>query len=154
MGNFVGEVTSPVVGATDGNYEIVPGDLLVYTSGSNAVQPANSITHGANEAADQQAVHDKFLGVALTTAHASGGAANIRLGVNGVFNMIASGSITFGSMVGTVTTGSSIENQKVKTVTNKKYAIGTAQSSAADGERVQVRINSVVFDDGRVAIAS
>src|SRR5262249_2090642 len=104
--------------------------------------------------ADQQAVHDKFLGVSHTTAHADGNPTKLRAAVNGVFNMIASGTIQFGSLVGTVTTGSNIESRKVKTVTNKKYAIGTPPSSGTDGQNVQVRIASVIFDDGRVAIAS
>ena len=154
MGNFVGEATSPVITNSDGNYEITPGDLLVYTSAADVAQPASSVPHGASEAADQQAVHDKFLGVAQTTVHADGQPIKLRAAVNGVFNMVASGAIQFGSLVGTVTTGTMIENRKVKTVTNKKYAIGTAQSSATDGQNVQVRIVSVIFDDGRVAIAT
>jgi hypothetical protein len=154
MGNFIGEVTSPVLVNADGNFEIAPGDLLVYTSGSDSVAPASSVAHGASEAADQQAVHDKFLGVAHTTAHADGTPTKLRAALSGVFNMIASGTIQFGSLVGTVTTGTNIESRKVKTVTNKKYAIGTAQSGATDGQNVQVRIASVIFDDGRVAIAS
>lgn len=154
MGNFIGEVTAPVITNTDGNYEIAPGDLLVYVSNLDVAQPPSGITHGASEAADQQAVHDKFLGVAQTMAHADGNSIKVRVALNGVFNMVASGAISFGSLVGTVTTGTTIESHKVKTVTNKKYAIGTAQSNAADGGNVQVRINSVIFDDGRVAIAS
>src|SRR5262245_57393026 len=135
MGNFIGEVTMPVISNSDGNFEIAPGDLLVYTSNVDMVQPPSSITHGASEAVDQQAVHDKFIGVSQTTAHANGSPAKVRVAVNGVFNMIASGAIPFGSLVGTVTTGTTIENHKVKVVTNKKYAIGTAQSNAVDGGR-------------------
>jgi hypothetical protein len=154
MGNFIGEVTSPVITNTDGNYEIAPGDLLVYVSNLDVAQPPSSIAHGASEAVDQQAVHDKFLGVAQTTAHDDGHPIKIRVAPNGVFNMVASGAITFGSLVGTVTTGTVIESSKAKTVTNKKYAIGTAQNNAVDGGNVQVRISSIIFEDGRVAIAS
>jgi hypothetical protein len=92
--------------------------------------------------------------VAQTTAHADGNPTKVRVALNGVFNMVASGAISFGSLLGTVTSGTAIESQQVKTVTNKNYAIGTAQSNAVDGGNVQVRINSVIFDDGRVAIAS
>jgi hypothetical protein len=60
MGNFIGEVTAPVITNSDGNYEIAPGDLLVYVSNLDVAQPPAGITHGASEAADQQAVHDKF----------------------------------------------------------------------------------------------
>src|SRR5262245_54884179 len=98
MGNFIGESTSPVIVNADGNYQISPGDLLVYTSGSDAAQPVSSIAHGASEAADQQAVHDKFLGVSHTTVHADGNTTQLRAAVNGVFNMIASGAIQFGAL--------------------------------------------------------
>src|SRR5271169_1939736 len=144
MGNFIGEVTMPAITNSDGNYEIAPGDLLVYTANVDTAQPASSIAHGASEAADQQAVHDRFLGVSQTTAHNDGNPVKIRVAVNGVFNIIASGTVTFGSLVGTVTTGTIIESRKVKVVSNKKYAFGTAQSNAADGGNVQVRISSVV----------
>jgi hypothetical protein len=154
---YHGGDTSPVImQAENEGYDFFLGDLLVYVSdGPNFVLAVgDGITHSTTANADQQAVHDRFCGVAAEAVIDSenGGtpSPDIRVHTHGRHRFTASGTITRGDLVGAVynsTTGL-IENQTVQTVTNEKYAIGVAVADAVSGGIAVVEIISTQFWGG------
>jgi hypothetical protein len=145
--------TSPVMLPVDSATVIELGDL-VYLDTDDA-KPAASLVDQLSEAANQEAFHDKFAGVAMQKSRA-GDTDPIRVATTGVFEFAcASGTFEVGQLFGAEeqSNGTMLENQKVDDVATTNLAIGRCAKRVNPADtRVLVDIVSSVFKGGPQAI--
>jgi hypothetical protein len=116
--------TSPVVLPVDSATVIEIGDL-VYLDTDDA-KPAGSIPDGGSEAANQEAFHDLFAGVAMQRSR-TGDTDPIRVATRGVFEFpCLSATFEVGALVGASENagGAALEDQQVEGVATANLAIG------------------------------
>ena len=116
--------TSPVVIPVDSATVIEIGDL-VYLDGDDA-KPASSQADAGTEAANQEAFHDLFAGVAMQRSRA-GDTAPIRVATRGVFEFpCPSSTFEVGALIGASENGAgnALEDQQVEGVATANLALG------------------------------
>jgi hypothetical protein len=116
--------TSPVVLPVDSATEIEIGDL-VYLDTDDA-KPSSSLADGGSEAANQEAFHDLFAGVAMQRSRA-GDTDPIRVATRGVFEFpCPSATFEVGALIGASENGAgdALLDQQVEGVATANLAIG------------------------------
>jgi hypothetical protein len=145
--------TNPVMLPVDSATVIEIGDL-VYLDTDDA-KPAAAQADQLSEAANQEAFHDRFAGVAMQKSRA-GDTDPIRVATTGVFEFAcASGTFEVGQLFGAEeqSSGTALENQKVDDVTAANLAIGRCAKRVNPADtRVLVDIVSSVLKGGPQAI--
>jgi hypothetical protein len=141
--------TNPVVAAVDAATVIEIGDLL--WQDTDDAKPAAGLSNHGTEAANQQALANAFLGVAMQRSR-SGETAPVRVATTGVFEFdCASGTFELGDLVGVDTNagGTALLNQQVAKVSDSLHAIGRiAKRQSAATTAVLVDIRSTVMTGG------
>ncbi len=141
--------TNPVVAAVDAATVIEIGDLL--WQDADDAKPASAQTDQGSETANQAALADKFLGVAMQRSR-SGETAPVRVATTGVFEMdCPSGTFELGDMVGADenAAGNALLNQQVANVAESQYAVArVAKRQPAAATSVLVDIRSTVMTGG------
>ncbi|MBN1393743.1 MAG: hypothetical protein JW959_01745 [Pirellulales bacterium] len=141
--------TNPVVAAVDSGTIIEIGDL-VWQDADDA-KPASDITDQGSETANQEALADAFLGVAMQRSR-NGDDAPIRVATTGVFEFdCPSGTFELGDLVGADenAAGDALLNQQVDKVAAAAYAIGRiAKRQAASVTSVLIDVRSTVMTGG------
>jgi hypothetical protein len=141
--------TNPVVASVDSATVIEIGDLV--WQDTDDVKPATSETNHGSKAANQEALADVFLGVAMQRSR-SGDTAPIRVATTGVFEFdCASGTFELGDMIGADENAAhnGLLNQQVAKVTLSKYAVGrVAKRQSVAGTSVLVDVRSTVMTGG------
>lgn len=140
--------TNPVL-VPAGGAAIEIGDLVYQTSG--ALQPAALLADLGTKAANQEALHDAFVGVAMQ-ASPDGETAPIRVATSGVFEFEC-GATTFvvGDLLGVDEngTGDELLSQTLVKVATCNLAVGRCVRAAASAvTRVLVEIDSTVVRGG------
>jgi hypothetical protein len=116
--------TSPIVLAVDSATVIEIGDL-VYLDTDDA-KPASSQADAGSEAANQEAFHDVFAGVAMQRSRA-GDTRPIRVATRGVFEFpCPSSTFEVGALIGASENGAGngLEDQQVEGVATANLAVG------------------------------
>ncbi|QGJ71061.1 Hypothetical protein PBC10988_27640 [Planctomycetales bacterium 10988] len=146
--------THPVMAAIDEATVVEIGDLL-YLDTDDA-KPAASLSDQGSEAANQEAFHDGFLGVAMQHSP-SGRAEEIRVATSGIFEFASPSSIfELGQLIGIDenASGDGLLSQTVAPVANPNLAIGRcAQRHSSSSTKVLVAIESTVLTGGPQAAA-
>ncbi len=141
--------TNPVVAAVDSDTVIEIGDLL--WQDTDDAKPASDITDQGTETANQTALADAFLGVAMQRSR-SGDTAPVRVAATGVFEFdCPSGTFELGDLVGADENagGDALLNQQVDSVAAAAYAIGRiAKRQASAVTSVLIDIRSTVMTGG------
>jgi hypothetical protein len=141
--------TNPVVAAVDSDTIIEIGDIVVQDT--DDAKPASILPDLETEAANQAALVNIFLGVAMQRSRA-GETAPIRVATTGVFEFdCPSGTFELGDLVGADenAAGNALLNQQVAKVTSSQNAIGRiAKRQAAAATSVLVDILSTVMTGG------
>lgn len=140
--------TNPVVAAVDAATVIEIGDL-VYQEVDD-VRPASALADQGSEAANQELLADKFLGVAMQRSRA-GDTSTIRVATTGVFEFdCATGSFELGDLIGADENGAgnALLNQQVAKVTGSAGAVGRVARRAAATTSVLVDVRSTVMTGG------
>ena len=141
--------TNPVVAAVDSDTVIEIGDLL--WQDTDDAKPASDITDQGTETANQTALADAFLGVAMQRSR-SGDTAPVRVAATGVFEFdCPSGTFELGDLVGADenAAGDALLNQQVDSVAAAAYAIGRiAKRQAVAATSVLIDIRSTVMTGG------
>jgi hypothetical protein len=141
--------TNPVVAAVDAATVIEIGDLV--RQDVDDAKPASSLSNHGTQAANQQALVDTFLGVAMQRSR-SGETAPVRVATTGVFEFdCPSGTFELGDLIGAdknaANTG--LLNQQVAKVAQSSGAIGRiAKRQSAATTNVLVDIRSTVMTGG------
>lgn len=144
--------TNPVMAAVDSATVIEIGDLL-YLDTDDA-KPASSLADTTTEAGNQEAFHDKFLGVA-EQASASGDTDEIRVATAGVFEFDCPAETRqLGQLIGVdeASSGTALEDQVVDNVATANLAIGFVAKTTTT-TKVLVDIVSTVMRGGPQAMA-
>jgi hypothetical protein len=130
------------------------GDLL-YQAGGNAT-PASGLSDLGTKAANQEALHDNFLGVAMQQSP-DGSDEPIRVATAGVFEFdIASTTLALGDLLGGEENagGDELLNQTVAKVATCNLAVGRCvKKSTAATTRALVDIESTVMAGGPQVMA-
>ena len=146
--------TNPVVLPVDAATVIEIGDL-VYLDTDDA-KPASAQADQSTKAGNQEAFHDKFVGVAMQRSRA-GDTQPIRVATTGVFEFICtSGTFEVGQLFGAEeqSNGTQLENQTVDDVGTANLAIGRcARRVNPAATRVLVEIVGTVSHGGPQAMA-
>jgi len=147
--------TNPVVAAVAAETAIEIGDLLVLDAGY--AKPASDVDVGGEVPVSQEAVHDKFLGVAMQASPA-GEASEIRVASSGVFEFDqTSASVTLGARIAVAggTGNTTLAAQHVVAVADNapQLAIGRCAKQTASAPTILVAIKSTVMNDGPQAVA-
>jgi len=146
--------TSPVMLPVEEATVIEIGDLVYQVSG--AARPAGALADLGTEAANQEAFHDAFAGVAMQASPA-GVSAPIRVATTGVFEWdCLSTTAEVGDLVGADEdgTGTELMNQLVAKVATPNLAIGRcAKRLNPAGTRLLVEIVSTITLGGPQAMA-
>ncbi len=132
--------TNPVVAAVDSDTVIEIGDLL--WQDTDDAKPASDITDQGTEPANQEALADAFLGVAMQRSR-SGDTAPVRVAATGVFEFdCPSGTFELGDLIGADenAAGDALLNQQVASVATAACAIGRI------AKRQVVAVTSVLID--------
>jgi hypothetical protein len=141
--------TNPVVAAVNSETVIEIGDLVVQDV--DDAKPAAVLADQGSEVANQAALVNAFLGVAMQRSRA-GETAPIRVATTGVFEFdCPSGTFELGDMVGADenAAGTALLNQTVAKVTASAGAIGrVAKRVSPAGTTVLVNILSTVMTGG------
>ena len=141
--------TNPVVAAVDSATVIEIGDL-VYLDIDDA-KPASSLADQESETANQAALADVFLGVAMQRSR-SGDTDPIRVATTGVFEFdCPAGTFELGNLIGVDenAAGNALLDQQVDKVAAAKYAVGrVARREPAGATSVLVDIRSTVMTGG------
>jgi hypothetical protein len=141
--------TNPVVAAVDSATVIEIGDLLLQDV--DDARPASNQTAQGTEAANQEALAGKFLGVAMQRSR-SGETAPIRVATTGVFEFdCPSDTFELGDLVGADenAAGSALLNQQVAPVSANACAIGrVAKRQPTSTTSVLVDIRSTIMTGG------
>lgn len=146
--------TNPVMLPVDSATVIEIGDL-VYLDTDDA-KPASSLSDAGTPAANQEALHDAFIGVAMQ-ASVSGQTADIRVATTGVFELAcAAATFEVGDLIGGAenTAGNALEDQQAIGVATENLAIGRcAKREATASASVLVDIVGTVTRGGPQASA-
>lgn len=146
--------TNPVVLAVDSATVVEIGDLVFLET--DDARPAGSLADQSSEAANQEAFHDKFAGVAMQRSR-SGDTQPIRVATSGVFEFgCPSGTFEVGDLIGVdeAASGTQLENQVVDKVAAVNRAIGRcAKRGPVADTRVLVDIVSTVRAGGPQPVA-
>jgi hypothetical protein len=141
--------TNPVVAAVQAATTIDIGDLL-WQDTDNA-KPAAALANHGNKTANQQALAQDFLGVAMQRSR-MGDTAPVRVATTGVFEMDCAGStFELGDLVGADTdaAGDTLLNQQVAKVGRAAQAIGrAARRAASTTASVLVDVRSTIMTGG------
>jgi hypothetical protein len=141
--------TSPVMLPVDATTVIEIGDL-VYLETDDA-RPASAQADAGTEAANQEAFHDKFAGVAMQASR-NGDTQPIRVATSGVFEFdCLSATFEVGKLVGADENGggTALEKQIVAPVATANLAIGRcAKRVSPAATRVLVDIVSTMLRGG------
>jgi hypothetical protein len=144
--------TNPVMAAVDSGTVIEIGDLL-YLDTDDA-KPASALADTETEAGNQEAFHDKFLGVAEQQSR-SGDTNPIRVATAGVFEFICPAETRqLGQLIGVdeASSGTALEDQTVDNVATANLAIGYVAKTTTTAT-VLVDIVSTVMRGGPQAMA-
>lgn len=141
--------TSPVMLPVDATTVIEIGDL-VYLETDDA-RPASVQADAGTEAANQEAFHDKFAGVAMQASR-NGDTQPIRVATSGVFEFdCLAGTYEVGKLIGSDENagGTALEKQIVTPVSTANLAIGRcAKRVSPASTRVLVDIVSTMLRGG------
>jgi hypothetical protein len=141
--------TSPVMLPVDATTVIEIGDL-VYLETDDA-RPASAAADAGTEAANQEAFHDKFAGIAMQASR-NGDTQPIRVATAGVFEFdCLSGTYEVGKLIGADENagGTALEKQTVTPVATANLAIGRcAKRVNPAATRVLVDIVSTMLRGG------
>lgn len=141
--------TNPVVAAIDSATVIEIGDLL--WQDTDDAKPASAQADEGSETANQEALAEKFLGVAMQRSR-SGDTAPVRVATTGVFEFdCPSGTFELGDLVGADenAAGDALLDQQVAKVTASQYAIArVAKREASANTSVLVDVRSTVMTGG------
>ncbi|MCS7306262.1 MAG: hypothetical protein NZ602_14285 [Thermoguttaceae bacterium] len=139
--------TNPVVAAVAAQTLIEIGDL-VWQDGGEA-KPASLLPNQGTESANQEQFADRFLGVAMQRSPA-GQDRPIRVATTGVFEFDCPPSdFELGDWIGPAgRTDGGLQNQRVKKVTDPKYAIGRCAKRGKGVQSVLVDIRSTIMTGG------
>ncbi|MEX2142485.1 MAG: capsid cement protein [Pirellulales bacterium] len=146
--------TSPIVLPVDSATVIEIGDL-VYLDTDDA-KPAGSLADAGTEAANQEAFHDAFAGVAMQRSRA-GDTAPIRVATRGVFDFpCPSATFEVGALIGASENGAgnALEDQQVEGVATANLSIGRcAKRVNPAATTVLVEIVSTISHAGPQTVA-
>ncbi|MEQ8837988.1 MAG: DUF2190 family protein, partial [Lacipirellulaceae bacterium] len=146
--------TNPVLLPASEFQVIDIGDLVYLSNGQAAT--AGALADQGTKAANQEALHDEFVGVAMQ-ASPSGDTSPIRIATSGVFEFqMVSGTVELGELVGCAEDplGTILLPQEVEPVATENLAIGRcARQAATATERVLVDIVSTTMQGGPQAAA-
>ncbi|MDX1961833.1 MAG: hypothetical protein SFX18_01690 [Pirellulales bacterium] len=146
--------TQPVMLPVDSATVIEIGDL-VYLDTDDA-KPAGSQADAGTEAANQEAFHDKFAGVALQRSRA-GDTAPVRVATRGVFEFdCPSTACEVGALFGASENsgGTALLNQQIETVATVNLAVGRCvQRNSPAGTKALIEIVSTVVHGGPQPVA-
>jgi len=146
--------TNPVMMPVLVGYIIEIGDL-VYLDAQSA-KPASAQTDGGTLAANQEGLHDKFLGVAMQ-ASPDESTEPIRVATSGVFEFdCLSATFEMGALVGAKedSSGTELENQFVIGVATPNLAVGRCVKRVVPaGTKVLVDVVSTVVRGGPQPVA-
>lgn len=146
--------TNPIMLPVDVGHTVEIGDL-VYLDVDSA-RPISSLPDQGTLAANQEAMHDQFLGVAMQ-ASGSGGADAVRVATSGVFEFdCISEAFEIGDLVGgnEDPTGTQLDKQIIRGVAGANLAIGRcAKRVPTAGNKVLVDITSTIMRGGPQAAA-
>ena len=146
--------TNPVMMPVLDGYSVEIGDLVVLDEES--AKPAVSQADLGTLAANQEALHDKFLGVAMQ-ASPSGSTEPIRVATSGVFEFdCTSSTFEMGDLIGATedTLGTELLNQSVIGVATPNLAIGRCVKRVSPaGAKVLIDVVSTVVRGGPQAAA-
>jgi uncharacterized protein DUF2190 len=146
--------TSPIVLAVDSATVIEIGDL-VYLDTDDA-KPASSQADGGTEAANQEAFHDTFAGVAMQRSR-DGDTTPIRVATRGVFEFpCPSATFEVGDLIGASENGggTALLDQQVEGVATANLAIGRCAKRAPSATTtVLVEIEATISHGGPQAMA-
>ena len=145
--------TNPVLLPVDSATAIEIGDL-VYLDTDDA-KPASAQANQGSKAANQEAFHDVFAGVAMQRSR-SGDTAPIRVATSGVFEFdCASGTFEVGALLGAAQpSGTTLKDQQVESGATENLAVGRcAKRLNPAGTHILVDIASTVLYGGPQAKA-
>ncbi|MBI2826713.1 MAG: hypothetical protein HYX69_18735 [Planctomycetia bacterium] len=146
--------TSPVVIPVDATTVIEIGDLVYLAT--DDVRPASMQADQGTEAANQEAFHDIFAGVAMQRSR-NGDTTPVRVATAGVFEFdCLSATFEVGALLGVdeAASGTTLENQVAAAVATPNLAIGRcAKRLNPAGTRVLVEIVGTVSHGGPQAMA-
>ncbi|MCO6045758.1 hypothetical protein NG895_17815 [Aeoliella sp. ICT_H6.2] len=146
--------TNPVMLPVDAATVIEIGDL-VYLDTDDA-KPASSQSDSGTPAANQEALHDAFVGVAMQ-ASSAGQVTDIRVATTGVFELdCVSTTFEVGDLVGAAENagGTALEDQQAIAVATENLAIGRcAKREPSASSSVYVDIVGTVTRGGPQAAA-
>jgi len=146
--------TNPIVIPVDSATAIEIGDV-VYLATDDA-RPAAQQADGGSEAANQEAFHDNFAGVAMQRSP-SGDTSPIRVATTGVFEFAClSATFEIGALLGADENsgGNALENQVVVAVATPNLAIGRCAKRVSPADtKVLVAIVGTVSHGGPQAAA-
>lgn len=139
--------TNPVVAAVAAETAVEIGDLV--WQDTDQAKPASLLPDQGGESANQERFADRFLGVAMQRSPA-GQDRPIRAATTGVFEFECPATdFELGDWVGPAgATGGGLQNQRVKKVTDPKYAIGRCAKRGSALQNVLVDIRSTVMTGG------
>ena len=146
--------TNPILIPTLSGDVIEIGDLVWLDAGN--ARPASSLSDQGNLAANQEAFHDQFLGVAMQLSP-GGNTDQIRVATSGTFEFDAlSATFEIGDLIGAkeAPLGTELENQFVEQVATENLALGRCVRRAPTAEtKVLLNIESTVVHGGPQAAA-
>ncbi len=141
--------TNPVVAAVDSATVIEIGDLV--WQDTDDAKPASALSNHGSQTANQEALADAFLGVAMQRSR-SGESAPIRVATTGVFEFdCPSGTFELGDFMGADKNAANdgLLNQQAAKVGQSCYAVGRiAKRAAAATTSVLVDIRSTIMTGG------
>ena len=145
----------PVMAAVDSATVIEIGDMVWLDT--DDAKPFTAIADAGTKAQNQEAAHDKFLGIAMQQSRV-GDVAPIQVATAGVFELdCVSATLQLGTLVGPIGTGASdavgVANQSVESVATANLAVGRVADAIASKTKVKVDIVSTVMYGGPMAMA-
>lgn len=146
--------TNPVVLPVDSATVIEIGDLIWLDT--DDAKPASAQADQGTLTANQEALHDNFVGVAMQQSR-DGDADSVRIATSGVFELgCPSSTFELGKLVGgeEASGGTELEDQVVRGVTLESTAIGRCAKRVAPAATIVfVDIQSTVMRGGPQAAA-
>jgi hypothetical protein len=141
--------TSPVMLQVTSDTVIEIGDLVIQDSG--VATRASELADLGSEAANQEAFHDAFVGVAMQ--HSPAGSSDpIRVATSGTFEMdCVAATFAVGDLMGADenTGGTALENQTVAKVATPNLAVGRCVRLVSPAAtRVLVEVASTIVSGG------
>lgn len=145
--------TNPVYAKPNPSVVVEVGDLLYLVSGQ--VQPASSLGDLGTKAANQEAFHDSFVGVAMQGSPQDG-QDNVRVATSGVFEFACSATtFVLGDLLGVDenAAGDELTSQAVAKVAACNLAVGRCVKAATSATKVLLSIESTVLHGGPQVMA-